>query len=598
MIQQTQHNFHIPVMGLGYTIDTPVKVARFGISSVISIVEDELTEQMRCFYCEKYLLPFHFISNTQHDYRAKRIEAYLNLIKQIVDAQVVTLKELPFENGAEINLYFELLPDSCKAKKLYYQMLQESNETIKKQLQAQLREAIVPGAIDVNLMSKVDKNNYSATGELLPPEYTDAAAGLRGFANSKLGSSVVFSAGYNPRLYSYLEQLPAFYPTKENGPQKKVILKVSDYRSALVQGKILAKKGILVAEFRIESGLNCGGHAFATDGLLLGPIMEEFKNNKTTLQQELFTMCNAALAAKEKPLFKEQPTLRITVQGGIGTAAEQQFLLDYYGAESTGWGSPFLLIPEVTNVDAITLEQLACALPEDYYTSNISPLGVPFNSFKKASSETERTRRIDEGRPGNPCTKKYLISNTEFTELPICTASRKYQNLKLQQLSNPSNAHADIEKEKEAIMEKDCLCEGLGNAALAVNDIPLLRKANTGIIICPGPNLAYFSGIFSLQQMVDHIYGRTNILNEVPRSHMFINELNMYISYFENEIVKNADGLNAVRTKQLHTFHENLLKGIAYYRNIATHFKKEAFTFLQDILTAVERLDKVVETQK
>ena len=31
------HSFHIPVLGLGYSIDTPVKVARFGISSVISI---------------------------------------------------------------------------------------------------------------------------------------------------------------------------------------------------------------------------------------------------------------------------------------------------------------------------------------------------------------------------------------------------------------------------------------------------------------------------------------------------------------------------------------------------------------------------------
>jgi len=30
------HSFHIPVMGTGFTIDTPLKVARYGISSVIS----------------------------------------------------------------------------------------------------------------------------------------------------------------------------------------------------------------------------------------------------------------------------------------------------------------------------------------------------------------------------------------------------------------------------------------------------------------------------------------------------------------------------------------------------------------------------------
>ena len=40
-------------MGLGFTIDTPAKVARFGISSVLSIVEDNIIEQMREYYCEQ-----------------------------------------------------------------------------------------------------------------------------------------------------------------------------------------------------------------------------------------------------------------------------------------------------------------------------------------------------------------------------------------------------------------------------------------------------------------------------------------------------------------------------------------------------------------
>ena len=43
------HNFHIPVMGLAYTIDSPIRVAHFGISSVISITDDELTEKMRAY---------------------------------------------------------------------------------------------------------------------------------------------------------------------------------------------------------------------------------------------------------------------------------------------------------------------------------------------------------------------------------------------------------------------------------------------------------------------------------------------------------------------------------------------------------------------
>ena len=44
------HTFHIPVMGLSYTIDSPIKVARFGISSVVSIIEDSLIERMREYY--------------------------------------------------------------------------------------------------------------------------------------------------------------------------------------------------------------------------------------------------------------------------------------------------------------------------------------------------------------------------------------------------------------------------------------------------------------------------------------------------------------------------------------------------------------------
>lgn len=37
-------------MGLEYTRDTPLKVARFGTSFVLSIIEDEVIEQLRKFH--------------------------------------------------------------------------------------------------------------------------------------------------------------------------------------------------------------------------------------------------------------------------------------------------------------------------------------------------------------------------------------------------------------------------------------------------------------------------------------------------------------------------------------------------------------------
>jgi hypothetical protein len=51
------HTFHIPVMGLAYTIDSPIRVAQYGISSVISIADDELIEKMNTFYHQKFDIP-------------------------------------------------------------------------------------------------------------------------------------------------------------------------------------------------------------------------------------------------------------------------------------------------------------------------------------------------------------------------------------------------------------------------------------------------------------------------------------------------------------------------------------------------------------
>ena len=95
-MQISEHTFHIPVMGLGYTIDSPVKVARFGISSVISIIEDGLVEQMREFHCNNEGIPYEKIENNDIDHRAKRICSYLNLINSIVNKQISVLKKEEF----------------------------------------------------------------------------------------------------------------------------------------------------------------------------------------------------------------------------------------------------------------------------------------------------------------------------------------------------------------------------------------------------------------------------------------------------------------------------------------------------------------------
>ncbi len=563
----SEHTFHIPVLGLSYSIDTPIKVARFGISSVVSIIDDELLEDMRAFHCANMEWSYEAILPAVEDYRAKRISSYLNLMQDVVVHQMNELHQMDFEGENDLMKYFELLPSESIGRKLFEQMIVETDKEVRKRLQDKLRNYVVAGSIDVNIMSKVDNQAMDDKGNPLPDEYSDALSALRGFALSKLQSAVIFSAGYNPRLYAYAEQFDDFYPDADGYLKKRIILKVSDYRSALIQGKILAKKGLWVSEFRIESGLNCGGHAFATDGILMGPILEEFRANRLQLMEELFQLCNEGLVQKNRTRFEAIPCQRISAQGGIGTAKEHTFLLQHFELDAAGWGSPFLLVPEATNVDEVTLNQLVAASPEDYYLSYASPLGVPFHNFKKSTSEQQRKLRIAKGRPGSPCYKKYLSSNTEFTDTVICTASRQYQNLKIQQLESMKLPQQELIQQVEGVHEKDCLCEGLTVSVRLKNKMKLPHRLSA-VTICPGPNLAYFSGVFSLKEMVDHIYGRKEIAHAVDRPHMFINELQLYVDYLRKQI--NACKLSMTDKQRNHfeKFRSNLLNGIAFYTAI------------------------------
>ena len=88
-----------------------------------------------------------------------------------------------------------------------------------------LHENLPMGSIDVNIMTKLDREVYR-NNEKLPQEYNDAHAALRGFANSDLESAVVLSAGMNPRLYSYMENFDDFYPDSK-GYIKKSFIQVS-----------------------------------------------------------------------------------------------------------------------------------------------------------------------------------------------------------------------------------------------------------------------------------------------------------------------------------------------------------------------------------
>ena len=483
-----------------------------------------------------------------------------------------------------------MLPDTSELKKLYHIMNESHDEIIKQELQNKLREAIVPGSIDVNIMTKVDKTNYNEKREQLPLQFNDAHAALRGYAESNLESSVVFSAGMNPRLYSYLESFKDFYPDENGSFRKKIVIKVSDFRSALIQGKFLAKKGLWVSEYRIESGLNCGGHAFATDGYLLGPILEEFKKRKDELLSSTKEIYIAALGKKNILTDFAQLDSDVTVQGGVGNYSEQQFLLRKFGVKSVGWGTPFLLAPDVMNVDEETLNQLAAAGEKDLYLSDVSPLGVPFNNLRNSEKDIEKMTWAEDGKPGSACPKKFLVSSKDYSELPECTASITYLKKKVTDLKEKFPGVEEFKNEYNKVIEKSCLCVGLTASVTKTKEIDI-PKQSMAVAVCPGPNLAYFSKITNLGEMVDHIYGRINLITDNNRPNMFIKELKIYIDYLADKIEKSITPLSNQAEQYFETFSQNISDGIEYYKNMIPELLEETDSMREKIRQELNELE-------
>jgi hypothetical protein len=581
------HTFHIPVMGTGFTIDTPLKVAKYGISSSISLVDDVLIEQVRKFYCQQENEPYEEILNSSEDPRASRITAYLNLVDRLVQRQVKELQSSEFEKGSEISKYYELLPNDAPLKKIYVEMLATSDPSKKSALQETLRSEAVPGSIDVNIMTKLDRDHYKK-GEKLSPIYADAMSALRGFAESTLSSAMVFSAGINKRLYRYMTEFKDFFPDQHGELKKKIILKVSDHRSSEIQGRFLAKLGLWASEFRIESGLNCGGHAFASKGYLLGVVLEEFKQKKNELLEKLIPMYEKALSAKGAFTGKLPDDFRITVQGGVGTADEHDFLLQHYGVNSVGWGTPFMLVPEATHMDDVNLKRLADASGDDVFLSDASPLGVLFWNLRTSTSEDKRRKRIAEGQPGSSCPKGFVGFSTEFSKRPICVASRAYIKKKLEMLPGEGHSPEAYDKIKERILAKACICHELGGNVT----VPLGIDPNADSAVCCGPGIVDFSKIATLQEMVDHIYGRLSLLTSSDRPHMFVKELGLYVDYLRKEIDYFPAGLASNSASFLEGMRENLFKGIEYYQALSSQLVEDS---REKFLTELKKMKMALE---
>lgn len=563
----TLHTFHIPVMGTGHSADTPIRLAHFGITSVISVVDDLLLERLRKYYCEKTDRPYQPIPRETPGGRAMRTTAYLNLVHDIVQDNMAAIQNQPFFEDNDKRKYFEMLPASSPVKLDYDRLLSMKPGPERLQLADALTRQMQPGQIEVNIMVKLDRPHFDRNGTPLGEDFSDAKAALKGFADSRLSSGIVFSAGINKGLFRYMMRFKDFYRDATGGLNKKIILKVSDFRSSLVQGRFLAQNGLEVSEYRIESGLNCGGHAFASNGILLPQILREFKENRDQLNTEFQPLITKYYKKMGWPIpdtiAGHHPI--VTVQGGIGNNGEDRRLREAFGMDRTGWGSPFLLVPEATCVDSATRELLRKSGKSDLYLSDISPLGVPFNMVHNISSVVWTQDRVSAGKAGSSCPKGFLALSTEFSELPICPAARVYQKKKLAQIDSVIRSSDEKMNTISKMYEKTCLCEHLGNGILI--GLGIVDEKDSPSLVCPGPNLAWFDKLYTLREMVDHIYGRSKSLVSELRPHMFANEIVLYVDYFEKLLSKSD--LTPKEIKTLAEYKENLEKGMDFCMEIS-----------------------------
>ena len=100
--------------------------------------------------------------------------------------------------------------------------------------------------------------------------------------------------------------------------------------------------------------------------------------------------------------------------------------------------------------------------------------------------------------------------------------------------------------------------------------------------------------------MVDHIYGRINLITSEKRVHMFLRELELYVEHFRAKYEDISLGIVVNEgKKQLFEFGSNLLDGISYYKELTERFieeKKDSFILsLESLKLEVLDINRKVE---
>jgi len=186
---------------------------------------------------------------------------------------------------------------------------------------------------------------------------------------------------------------------------------------------------------------------------------------------------------------------------------------------------------------------------------------VPFWNLLTGKAEDARHARNSAGKSGSSCPRGILAYDREFSDYPICTASRRYHKA-----LHASLKEAPVElrtKRIETAEAKACLCGDLAGSA----QIRLGIDPEATPLICPGPNSVYFNKVVSFNEMVGHVYGRNSVLPaDSQRPHVFLNEFELYLDFLEQELREGA--ATSVRLKYVERFKQGLEQGLAHLREL------------------------------
>ena len=94
--------------------------------------------------------------------------------------------------------------------------------------------------------------------------------------------------------------------------------------------------------------------------------------------------------------------------------------------------------------------------------------------------------------------------------------------------------------------------------------------------------------------MVDHIYGRINLITNENRPHVFVKELLIYVKFLKGQILESETPIGDKQITYFSQFKDNLIQGIDYYLSLAVKMKDESKQRLIEFEKELKKIKNIV----